>query len=92
MNYTVQISDVSLGTPDGTDVWHFASKTDVLAAWHAGYYNTAFCTNFWGGALPAMSTAFTITVWKGWRDDVTDVYPDAEVRLSRQGRPRWYTV
>lgn len=92
MNYTVQITDQNLAWPEGTDVRHFGSKTDILAAWHAGYYNTAFCTNFWGGELPAMSTEFTVTVWRGWLDDVTDMYPYAQVRLSRQGRARWTLV
>ena len=89
MNYTVTISDPSLAPAYGTDVKHFRSKADVLAAWRAAYWNSPFCANFWGGDLPAMSDELTVTVWRGWHDDVTDVYPDAEVAMGKRGGPVW---
>ena len=90
--YTVQISDPSLAPADGTDVRHFRTKSAVLNAWEAGYNNTLDCASYWGGALPAMSGEFTVTVWRGKLTDVTDVYPDAEVTIGRQWRPVWRTI
>jgi len=92
MSWTAQITDHNLANPEGTDVRHFATKRDVLIAWTAGYFNTHFCLDYWGADLPAMSDAFTVTVWIGQLDDVTDVYPDAEVTLGRQGGPVWRKI
>lgn len=92
MPYTVQISDPSLAPAYGTDVRHFRTQADVLNAWTAAYYNSVDCPAMWGGALPAMSDELTITVWAGTHDDVTDMYPDAEVTRGRQWRPVWRKV
>jgi len=83
--WTAQISDINLAPAEGTDVRHFRTAVEARAAWHAGYFNTADCARYWGGDLPAMSDSFTVTLWRGKWDDVTDVHPDSEVVLGRHG-------
>lgn len=90
--WTCQITDHSLATPEGTNVRHFSSKAEVIAAWTAGYWNTVQCSGYWGGDLPAMGADFTVTVWRGYWSDVTDAYPVAEVTLGRQGRGVWRPI
>ena len=92
MHYTVTISDPNLAPADGTDVRHFSSQREVLRAWSEAYWNTPWCPDYWGGALPAMTDELTVTVWRGRLDDVTDVYPDAEVTIGRRGGPVWRRV
>lgn len=92
IRYTAQVSDLNLAWPEGTAVKYFASQAEVKAAWSAGYWNTIYCSDYWGGDLPAMSDSFTVTVWRGELADVTDVYPDAEVVLGRRGNPVWRPI
>ena len=92
MTWTAQITDLNLASPEGTDVRHFATKVEAKAAWEAGYWNTMFCADYWGGDLPAMSEEFTVTLWRGRLEDVTDVYPDAEITLGRQRRGVWRPI
>ena len=90
LRYTAQITDLNLAHPYGDQVHHFATKTELLNAWTAGYFNTVDCTKYWGGELPAMSDCFTVTVWRGVYDDISDLYPDAEIVLGRQRRGVWH--
>lgn len=92
MSYTCQITDHNLATPEGTDVVFLKTKDAVIEAWNAAYLNTWNCETIWGGAMPAMSDALTVTVWHGRIADVTDVYPYAEVTLGRRGNPVWRRI
>ena len=85
MNYTYQlVSDSgSFCAPRGRDVEHGTKKdaASILDHWKDDHYRA--------GADPAGAS---LLAWKGRHDDVTDLYPDFEVKAGPRGGARWGAV
>lgn len=83
MTWTVQTwSDSgSFGAPDGTDVHHCSTKADV-----------EWVLTDWSEEHPRMGSGERdahALVWKGTLDDVTDQYPDYQLRFGPRMGIQW---
>jgi hypothetical protein len=71
----------SFSTPEGSDVEHAQNKRDLCRALER-----------WQDAHDRVGSdeqLASLIVWKGELDDVTDVYPDFEVRTGPRGGARF---
>jgi hypothetical protein len=79
MSYTVQLvsESGSFAAPYGDDVEHCNSLKELDAL-----------LDYWEGQhdrVGSDSTAASLLVWKGKLEDVTDAYPDFEVKRGKRG-------
>jgi hypothetical protein len=71
----------SFSSPEGSDVEHARSKRDLrraLERWQDDH-----------GRVGSDEQLASLVVWKGELDDVTDVYPDFEVKPGPRGGARF---
>jgi len=76
MNYTYQecSNSGSFSPPNGTNVSHATSKRQLVRAleyWQA-----------WHNRVGSDEREASLLVWEGTLDDVTDIYPDFEVKTG----------